>query len=123
MQVVPAEAKFWSDHARQQNEWQYPPILDELKERAKVLGLWNLFLPKEYPEGAGLTNLEYALMAEVTGRCSIAPEALNCSAPDTGNMEVLAKYGNAEQKQREWGVVGGVGCGRMREEGREGRRE
>lgn len=64
-----------------------PPVLEELKAKARSLGLWNLFLGQEYPEGAGLTNLEYSLIAEVTGRCpKLAPEAMNCSAPDTGNM-------------------------------------
>jgi len=77
----------------------YPPIIDALKARAKELGLWNLFLSKiHYKEGVALSNLEYALMAELMGRCGIAAEAMNCSAPDTGNMEVLAKYGNDAQK-------------------------
>lgn len=64
-----------------------PAIIEELKTKARALGLWNLFLNQDYPEGAGLTNLEYSLIAEVTGRCpKLAPEAMNCSAPDTGNM-------------------------------------
>ncbi|CAG8481559.1 8633_t:CDS:2 [Dentiscutata erythropus] len=78
-----------------------PPIIEELKKKARSLGLWNLFLSKHYSEGAGLTNLEYALIAEITGRSlRIAPEAINCSAPDTGNMEVFAKYGTYDQKEK-----------------------
>jgi acyl-CoA dehydrogenase len=80
--------------------WERPPVIDELKAAARGAGLWNLFLPK-HPGGGGLTNLQYAPLAEITGHSpAIAPEALNCAAPDTGNMEVLAEFGNAEQQDR-----------------------
>jgi acyl-CoA dehydrogenase len=92
--VYPAEVGFEVDG------WQPPPIIDELKAVAKSAGLWNLFLPGEH--GAGLTNLQYAPLAEVTGRSPmIAPPALNCAAPDTGNMEVLAEFGSPAQ-QAQW---------------------
>ena len=81
-------------------EWERPPVIDELKAEARSRGLWNLFLPR-HPEGAGLTNLQYAPLAEITGHSpSLAPEALNCAAPDTGNMELLADFGSADQQQR-----------------------
>ncbi|MEU4425902.1 acyl-CoA dehydrogenase family protein [Actinoplanes sp. NPDC024001] len=91
--VYPAEASFHSDG------WEPPAVLSSLKERAKEAGLWNLFLPGEH--GAGLTNLQYAPLAEITGRSpAVAPPALNCAAPDTGNMEVLAEFGTPEQQER-----------------------
>jgi acyl-CoA dehydrogenase len=93
--VYPAEAGFSSD-----DEWEIPPVIARLQASARDAGLWNLFLPGSH--GAGLTNLQYAPLAEITGRSpSIAPAALNCAAPDTGNMEVLAQFGTDAQK-REW---------------------
>lgn len=81
-------------------KWEsHPSIIEELKQKAQALGLWNMFLPKgHYVESPGFTNLEYGLMAEWLGKSKVASEAVNCAAPDTGNMEVLAKYGNEAQK-------------------------
>src|SRR5699024_4799280 len=84
-----------------QDPWGSPPVMEALKAKAKAEGLWNLFLPPTYEEHSpGLTNLEYAPIAELTGRCHIAAEVFNCSAPDTGNMEVLARYGSPTQKEQ-----------------------
>lgn len=97
--VYPNE-KFFHEEAEREERWHPQPLLEELKGKARAEGLWNLFLPEsEY--GAGLTNLEYAPMAEMMGRSlPFAAEVFNCSAPDTGNMEVLARYGSEEQKER-----------------------
>ncbi|MGH7110321.1 MAG: acyl-CoA dehydrogenase family protein [Stellaceae bacterium] len=98
-EVYPAEAVFERQLAQAADRWQVPPVLEGLKKKARAAGLWNLFLP-ESELGAGLTNLEYAPLCEIMGRSAIAPEAFNCSAPDTGNMEVLARYGTREQQER-----------------------
>jgi acyl-CoA dehydrogenase len=97
--VYPAEAAFADWDEDPQRRWTVPPILEELKAKARAAGLWNLFLP-DPRHGAGLTNLEYAGLAERMGRSLIASEIFNCSAPDTGNMEVLHQFGNGEQKAR-----------------------
>ena len=100
-ECVPVEHTFHEQIQDGDDRWKsYPPIMNELKDKAKSLGLWNLFLP-ESEFGAGLTNYEYAHLAEAMGTCSIASEAMNCQAPDTGNMEVIARYGN-EDHQKEW---------------------
>jgi acyl-CoA dehydrogenase len=101
--IYPAEKLYEEQVAMASNRWATPPLMVELKEKAKAAGLWNLFIPSEHSEhgGRGLTNLEYAPLAEVMGRVIWASEAFNCSAPDTGNMEVLMQYGTPEQ-QAEW---------------------
>jgi acyl-CoA dehydrogenase len=101
-QILPAEPVFEEQAAKLAGEgrgWERPPIMDDLKAKARRRGLWNLFLAG-HPEGAGLSNLQYAPLAELSGRSFLAPEALNCAAPDTGNMEVLAEFGTDEQKER-----------------------
>ena len=100
-EVAPKEHVFHEQIQEGKDRWNsYPSVIDELKDKAKSVGLWNLFLP-ESEFGAGLTNYEYAHLAEEMGKSHIASEAMNCSAPDTGNMEVIARYGN-EKHQEEW---------------------
>ena len=97
--IVPVEAEFHAFQQNTENLWKRWPKTEELKQKAKNVGLWNLFLPKDYGDlSPGLTNLEYAPLAEIMGRRIWISEIFNCSAPDTGNMEVLAKYGNDAQK-------------------------
>jgi acyl-CoA dehydrogenase len=98
--VYPNETAYEEYIDASEDRWVIPPVMEELKAKAKEAGLWNLFLP-ESDYGAGLTNLEYAPLAEIMGRSPIASEAFNCAAPDTGNMEVLVRYGNEEQR-RQW---------------------
>jgi acyl-CoA dehydrogenase len=95
--IHPNERRFYDEI--EQNRWSPTRIVEELKPKARAAGLWNLFLP-DSEQGAGLTNLEYAPLCEMMGRSVMAPEVFNCSAPDTGNMEVLARYGTPEQKER-----------------------
>ena len=97
--VYPNEKTYHEQLNAAESRWTVPPIMEELKEKAKAQDLWNLFLPD--PDlGAGLTNLEYAPLCEIMGRSPIAPEVFNCSAPDTGNMEVLIRYGTPEQQEK-----------------------
>ncbi|MDR7238087.1 acyl-CoA dehydrogenase [Neobacillus drentensis] len=96
--VYPNEQLFDQQIKEMENRWTIPSIIEELKEKAKQAGLWNLFVPREY--GEGLSNYEYAHLCEIMGRSLLAPELFNCNAPDTGNMEVLMKYGNDEQKKQ-----------------------
>jgi len=95
--VYPNERRF--EEEVQKNRWSPAKVIEELKGKARAAGLWNFFLPGD-AGGAGLTNLEYAPLCEIMGRSPMAPEIFNCSAPDTGNMEVLAQYGTPEQKER-----------------------
>jgi acyl-CoA dehydrogenase len=96
--IYPNEQRFHAE-SEHGDRWQPSKVIEELKPKARAAGLWNLFLPEsEY--GAGLSNLEYAPMCEIMGRSHMAPEVFNCSAPDTGNMEVLARYGTQEHKDR-----------------------
>ncbi|CAI7615923.1 Acyl-CoA dehydrogenase family member 11 [Penicillium cosmopolitanum] len=99
---IPGDAVFSAELGEGEKRWQTTPvIMEQLKEKAKKLGLWNMFLSKtHFKQGAGFSNLEYGLMAELLGKSKIASEATNNAAPDTGNMEVLAKYGNDAQKQQ-----------------------
>ena len=102
--IAPIEAEHWAGilkrrHGGEWTEWQIPPRVEALKAKAREEGLWNLFLP-DAELGAGLSVLDYAFSAEQTGRSMMAPEIFNCNAPDSGNMEVIWKYGNAEQKEK-----------------------
>jgi acyl-CoA dehydrogenase len=100
--VYPVEADYsrhLEEAAEEAGGWTTPPIMDELKAKAREQGLWNLFMPNE-EHGAGLNNLEYAPLAEIMGRVAWSSEVFNCAAPDTGNMEVLSRYGTPEQKEQ-----------------------
>jgi len=101
--IVPSEPTFHAQLAELDDPWAWSstPVLRELQAEARERGLWNLFLPREHADSPGLTNLQYAPLAEITGRCGhLAPAALNCAAPDTGNMEVLSLFGTPEQKEQ-----------------------
>ena len=97
--IYPNEQVYFEAIESSESRWNIPPVIEEIKDEAKKVNLWNLFLP-DSDYGAGLSNLEYAPLAEIMGRSFIAPEAFNCSAPDTGNMEVLVRYGTDEQKEK-----------------------
>jgi acyl-CoA dehydrogenase len=95
--IYPNEKRYYQEI--ENDRWAPTKVIEELKPKARSAGLWNLFLPDD-DNGAGLTNQEYAPLCEIMGRSILAPEVFNCSAPDTGNMEVLARYGTPEQKER-----------------------
>jgi alkylation response protein AidB-like acyl-CoA dehydrogenase len=97
--IYPNEAEMHRQHDSLPDRWMVPPLLDELKKKARAAGLWNLFLP-ESKRGGGLTNLQYAFLCEEMGKVVFAAEVFNCSAPDTGNMEVIERYGDDEQKKK-----------------------
>ncbi|MDD9853027.1 MAG: acyl-CoA dehydrogenase family protein [Deltaproteobacteria bacterium] len=97
--IYPIENDYWAEHAALPDRWQTPPRMEGLKEKAREAGLWNLFLPHS-ERGAGFTNLQYAPLAEQMGRVGFASEVFNCAAPDTGNMEVLDRYGSEAQKKQ-----------------------
>ena len=100
--IYPNEARYWTeieDNTQAGRRWTPLALIEDLKPKARAAGLWNLFLP-DSEHGAGLTNLEYAPLCEMMGRVDLGAEVFNCSAPDTGNMEVLVRYGTAEQKKR-----------------------
>ncbi|KAL9624615.1 MAG: hypothetical protein Q9160_001280 [Pyrenula sp. 1 TL-2023] len=101
-ECIPSDTVYQAQLGEGDQRWKgHPSIIDDLKAKAKKMGLWNMFLPKNhFKEGAGFSNLEYGLMAECLGKSRTASEATNCAAPDTGNMEVLAKYGSPEQKAK-----------------------
>lgn len=100
-ECIPAEEGFEAFLNAQPTRFAaVPPVVEELKRSARRRGLWNLFLPRDFADGPGLSVAEYAPLAEVMGRSALAPEACNCNAPDTGNMELLIHYGSAEQKER-----------------------
>ena len=98
--IYPNEELYYQQLDEGESRWEHPPILEELKDKAKSAGLWNLFLP-ESERGAGLTNMEYTPLCEIMGKVHFAGEVFNCSAPDTGNMETIERYGTEEQK-KEW---------------------
>jgi acyl-CoA dehydrogenase len=97
--VEPGEMEYRRQHAANPDRWQVPVVMEDMKRQAREAGLWNLFLP-DPAHGGGLSNLEYAPLAEVMGRSLLAPEVFNCNAPDTGNMEVLHQFGTREQQQQ-----------------------
>ncbi|WP_243047769.1 acyl-CoA dehydrogenase family protein [Dyella sp. RRB7] len=100
-EVIPAESTYASQLAgsADHRQWRQPPVMEQLKAKARAAGLWNLFLP-DLEDGPGLSNLDYAPLAEIMGHSFIAPEVFNCNAPDSGNMEVLHRYGSPQQRER-----------------------
>lgn len=98
--IYPAEKAYREYITTTENPWTTPPVVEDLKQKARAEGLWNLFYPKAHADGDALTNLEYAPLAEIMGRVIWAAEVFNCNAPDTGNMETLILYGTEEQKER-----------------------